>query len=49
VLRDVQAQQEITAATLLLKGMPESYGTCLGAGTAMEKSLKVIKTVISIS
>jgi hypothetical protein len=49
VLRDVQAQPEITAATLLLKGMPESYGACLGAGTAMEESPKVIKTAISIS
>jgi len=38
VLRDVQAQPEITAATLLFKGVPESYGTGLGAGTAMEES-----------
>jgi hypothetical protein len=38
VLRDVQAQPEITEATLLLKGVPEGYGTGLGAGTAMEES-----------
>ena len=38
LLRDVQAQPEITEATLLLKGVPESYGTGLGAGTAMEES-----------
>lgn len=37
MLRDVQIQSEITAATILLKGMPESYGTGLGTRTAMEK------------
>jgi hypothetical protein len=38
LLRDVQAQPEIAEATLLHKGVPESYGTGLGAGTAMEES-----------
>lgn len=38
LLRDVQAQPQVTEATLLLEGVPEGYGTGLGARTAMEES-----------
>jgi hypothetical protein len=43
LLRDVRAQPEIAAATVLFEGVPAGFGARLGAGAAMERDSDIAR------